>query len=94
VSLVGLESIGDLLDLEEIRAAVADDFYWLRLSNQAHLQIEKIDPEDYPEGQVIGRYVRTLSEKVKMAEEEKERRIAEQALQLGIALLQGKAVLK
>jgi hypothetical protein len=35
-----------------------------------------------------------LSEKIRTATDEKEKRIAEQALQLGIALLQGDSVLK
>ncbi len=94
VTLAGMVSIGQRLDPTELEEAAAEGFYLLRVSDQSQLEIAKIDPSNYPEVQVIGQYVRMLSEKIRTAADEKEKRIAEQALQLGIALLQGDSVLK
>ncbi len=41
---------------------------------------------------VVAEYTRILSEKVKAAQDEKERRLAERALELGITLLRGESV--
>lgn len=94
VTLTGLASIEQRLDPTELEEAAADGFYFLRVSNQSQLKIAEINPKNYPEVQVIGQYVRLLSERIRVATDEKEIRIAEQALQLGIAMLQGDSVLK
>ncbi len=94
VRLSGIATIGQRLDPRELQDAALEGFFWLRVSDRSHLELREIDPDDYPEVHAIGKYVRMLSAKIKAAQSDREKTIAEQALQLGVALLQGKQVLK
>jgi len=94
VNLTGMKAIDHFLDVETIQQAAADGFYWLRVRDKAVTALDSIDPADYPETQVIGQYIHLLSERIESASTEHERHIAEEALQLGVALLQGKEVLR
>lgn len=93
VTLVGLKSADNLVDLEAIYDATADSFYWLQLTDKALLSLDAIDPNEFPEAFVIGQYVRLLAECIEQTTDERERRVAESALQLGVALLKGHKVL-
>ena len=92
VTLSGLTSVGQVLDVDQVRDAAAKDFYYLRVSDQSHVELANIDPSEFPEIQVIGQYVRMLSQRISQANNERDRRIAERALQLGIALLRGESM--
>jgi len=94
VTLSGLVAVGQVLDIDQFQQAAADDFYWLRISNQSHVALANIDLSEFPDSQVIGQYVRMLRDKANTTHDEQDKRITEQALQLGIALLRGEAVLK
>lgn len=93
VKLTGLKSAGNLLELEAIHRATADSFYWLQINDGATLSLASIDPNEYPETFVIGQYVRMMATRIEQAADGHERQIAEQALQLGVALLHGNKVL-
>jgi DNA repair exonuclease SbcCD nuclease subunit len=93
VTLTGLTDLGTVLELDALERELASDFYHLACADQSHPQIEAIAAEDYPEELVIGKFARLMQERIEQAESENERRRAEQALQLGIALLEGKEVL-
>jgi DNA repair protein SbcD/Mre11 len=93
VTLAGLKSADNLLDLEAIYEAAACNFYWLQVADKALLSLDAIDPNEFPEAFVIGQYVRLLAEYMEQAADERERRVAESALQLGVALLKGHKVL-
>ena len=93
VRLTGIKSAASLLDLEALHQATADHFYCLQLSDDSTLGLMGIDSNEYPESFVIGQYVRLMAERVEQAADDRQRRIAEQALQLGVALLQGQKVL-
>ena len=71
VTLTGMVSIGQRLDPTELEEAAAEAFYLLRVSDESQLEIAKIDPSNYPEVQVIGQYVRMLSEKLRTVVDEK-----------------------
>lgn len=92
--LSGLSAVGTQIDTERIHAEIADCFYCLRIVDDTHVALGKIDPADFPEELVIGQYVKLLSEKIHAAGDARAQRIAERALQLGIALLRGEDVLK
>jgi exonuclease SbcD len=94
VSLTGLKDIDQLMDLETIQQAAAGEFYWLQVTDQSHTALDSIDAAEFPETHVIGQYVRMMQEKVVSAGEGEEKYIAEQALQLGVALLQGREVFR
>ena len=93
VKLSGVKSAAHLLDLESIHDATSNQFFWLRIDDGSMLDVSQIDASEYPEDFVIGQYARILKEKIEHAPTEQQRRVAEQALQLGIALLQGHKVL-
>lgn len=93
VTLTGLKAADSLLDLETIYEATASDFYRLQLKDKATLGLEQIEPNEFPEAFVVGQYVRMLADRITEATDEREQRVAEQALQLGVALLKGHKVL-
>jgi DNA repair exonuclease SbcCD nuclease subunit len=93
IRLCGVKSAARLLDLESIYEAVSGQFYWLIIDDRAMLSVSQLDPNEYPEDFVIGQYARLLAAHIEQATNERERRVAEQALQLGIALLNGHKVL-
>lgn len=94
VKIGGLRAIDTFLDLEAIEKIVAPNCYWLKIEDTSITALESISPDDYPDNRVIGRYVRLMAQQVEQAIDDRSRRIAEQALQIGVALLQGKEVLK
>lgn len=94
VSLTGLKGIDHLIDLEAVHEAVAADFYWVQVTDLSATALDNIDPAEYPETHVIGQYIRMMQEKIAESENEAERHRAEQALQIGFALLRGEEVLR
>lgn len=93
VILVGLSELGAVLDTEKLQQELAPCFYHIECSDQSHPQIESIFPADFPEELVIGKFVRLMQARIEDAADDTERRRAEQALQVGVALLQGRRVL-
>ena len=61
--------------------------------DETTIALEGIDPAHYSDSQILGQYILMLTQRIESAETVRERRIAEQALQLGFALLQGEEVL-
>jgi DNA repair protein SbcD/Mre11 len=93
VVLRGMAGVDQVIDSERIVAEAASAFYWLRVADQSHLELAHLHPADFPETQVIGQYVRLLTEQIQSASSEADRRRAERALQLGVALLRGREAL-
>ena len=93
VTLRGMKSAANLLDLETIHDSTAAGFYWLQIKDGAAFSFKDLDPNDFPEAFVIGQYVRLLAGRIEESTDEREKRLAEGALQLGVALLKGHKVL-
>ena len=93
VHLAGMKAVEDYVDVSNIYATLASEFYGLRIEDSSTPSLATIDPSRYPETHVIGQYVRLLMEQIDRAQDERSRRIATHALQIGVALLQGKEVL-
>ncbi len=93
VTLQGLTSLASRLDPKELQEEASENFFWLRVNDASHIELGKLDPDDFPEAHAIGQYVHMMSDKISACRNEKERKIAEQALQLGVALLKGEQVL-
>lgn len=93
VRLYGLAELGVVLDTEELEQELASHFYHIECSDQFHPQLASISPNDYPEELVIGKFVRLMQARIEGAADATQRRLAEQAVQLGVALLQGRRVL-
>lgn len=94
VTLTGLKRLEELIDLEAIHEALSSDFYYLQVKDESVTALEHISAADYPETHVIGQYIHLLQREIEVAKSEEDRRVAEQAMQLGVLLLQGKEVLK
>lgn len=93
VTLVGLRPLDLVLDLEALARELEGDFFALRLEDRSHPALAPDEIAALPEGTVLGRFARLMGERLAAASEEAERRTAEQALQIGLALLQGRRVL-
>jgi DNA repair protein SbcD/Mre11 len=93
VVLRGMAAVDQVIDPERVVDESAGGFYWLRVTNQSHLELAHLDPADYPETQVIGQYVRMLTRRIQTAANEVEKSRTERALQLGVALLRGQETL-
>ncbi len=92
VKLTGLKPLGRLWGtetLQEVEASIASQFYFLRLSDEVRPRIDEDALGRYPEATVAGRYIRNMAERANGAQTDEERRIVEEALQLGLALLEG-----
>jgi DNA repair exonuclease SbcCD nuclease subunit len=93
VTLSGLGELGAVLDTEKLEQELAPDFYHIECSDQSHPQLAAISPDDFPEELVVGKFVRLMQARIEDAADDTQRRQAEQALQVGVALLQGRRVL-
>ncbi len=97
VSLKGLAAPGVVLKLDEIREDLAQSFYALRIVDSSHPALDDLDTHEYDPRLALGKFVEMARERIQEAEaagDERARRIAERALQLGVALLRGEEVLK
>ena len=93
VTLSGLVEPGAVLDAEKTEQELAPYFYHIQCSDQSHPQLATISPDDFPEELIVGKFVRLMQARIKDATDDTQRRRAEQALQVGVALLQGRRVL-
>jgi len=93
VRLCGLADLGAVLDTEKLEHELSPRFYHVECSDRSHPQLETISADDFPEELVVGRFVRLMQSRIEEATDDTQRRLAEQALQLGVALLQGRRVL-
>lgn len=93
VTLTGLKSPDHFIDIDGLVERLSDYFYYLKISDSAPLGLTEINPDDYPEAFVIGQYVRLMQAEIAQTTDERARRVAERALQLGVALLNGEKVL-
>ncbi len=92
VVLTGLSSLADRVSAERLREDLAGEFFRLEIRDESHLRPDVIDPAQFPENTVLGRFVRLMHEEIAGREGEA-RVIAEDALHWGVALLQGKELL-
>ena len=93
VTFSGLVELGVVLDTERLAQELASDFYYIECSDQSHPQHASISTEDFPEELVVGKFVRLMQARIEDTADDAECRRTEQALQLGVALLEGKEVL-
>jgi DNA repair exonuclease SbcCD nuclease subunit len=93
VTLTGLGALGTVLDTERMKQELAAHFYHLEITDQVHPELADVTPEAFPEELVAGKFVRLMQQRIEQANNDEQRKRAEQSLQIGLALLQGKEVL-
>jgi exonuclease SbcD len=94
VTLTGLSEIESTLDIHRLREELMDHFFFVKIINKSHPRLPDISTQDYPPHTVLGEFVRLMGERMSAVGDDRERRMTEQALQLGVNLLQGKEVLR
>lgn len=93
VILKGLHEIGTVIDPIMLEEKLSDRVYALRIQDQSHVQLKDPSLDDFPEQHVIGKFVDIMSQRISAAQDEAEISKLERALQIGVALLQGKDVI-
>jgi len=93
VALSGLRPLGLVVDPAELSRELSEGFFALRVDDRSHPSLSADDLSAFPEKLVIGQFVRRMSGLISEAATPEERRVREAALQVGVALLQGKRVL-
>jgi DNA repair protein SbcD/Mre11 len=92
VVLAGLSGLAERVNAERLREELAGEFFRLEIRDESHLRPDVVDPAQFPENTVLGRFVRMMQAEI-AGREGDERSIAEDALHWGVALLQGKELL-
>lgn len=90
-ALNGVTDLSFKPDVDAIVSDLGDEFFHLQLEDLSHPTSSKIGQDDFPEQLVIGKYVRLMSERIQQAQGDSETvATLEDALRLGVALLQGR----
>ncbi len=92
VILTGVVPVDRVVDAPSLEREFADRFFRLRVQSSAHLWLDDDHLSQLPEDTVLGRFVRLIRARLAQAPPE-ERLVLEEALQVGVALLQGREVL-
>lgn len=92
VTLTGLVGPADRVNVDALVETLAPEFFRLEIRDESHLRRDGIDASRCPDGTVLGRFVRRMSEEI-AARDGEARETAEEALAYGIALLEGREVL-
>jgi len=92
VVLKGLKSEDMILSLEELEGELSDAFFHLRIADHSHPRVRELPEDAYEDRLILSRFIKLMREHIEGCEGE-EREMAEEALQYGLALLQGKEVL-
>mgnify|MGYP001069545543 CR=1 FL=1 len=91
VALKGLRDAGLVFDIGELEEELGGKFFSLRITDESSLRLDNISPELYSEKPLIANFVRIAMEKIEQTEGE-EREVAEDVLQYGVALLEGREI--
>jgi DNA repair exonuclease SbcCD nuclease subunit len=91
VTLKGLRDAEFIVNPEEL-AELREEFFHLSVMDKSHPKLEEVSEATYEEQLIITRFIKLMKGQIEGLEGE-ERDIAENALQYGVALLDGKEVL-
>jgi len=92
IKVTGLAAAGLVLDPDDAARRLADDFLYVELLDQSQLWVDNLPFDKYPETTVIGQFLRLMERRLQSCETDDDRRIVEQATQVGLALLEGKKI--
>ncbi len=93
VTLTGLAAPGTVIEVDRVPEALGTAFFALRIRDESHPALDGLSEIEMPESLAFGRFVQLARGRVESATNERDRRVAERALQLGVALLSGREVL-
>ena len=92
-SLTGFADAENLLSFQKIEEDFQNKFFYIKVKNNLSLRLEDIDSRNYPEELILGQFVRVMQDKISKASSDEEKSILKDALQIGIAELEGKNVI-
>ncbi|MBI5913374.1 DNA repair exonuclease [Candidatus Azambacteria bacterium] len=93
VNVFGFAESAVFVDPDRIAEELADKFFSIKVKNTTALKLPEITALNYPEELVVGQFVRIMQKKLEGAQTPEERKMIEDAVQIGIAELEGKNVL-
>ena len=93
-NIFGFSDAAGLIDAEKMEEDFQDKFFSISVKDGTALKIGEITGQNYPEELVIGQFVRIMRVKIDSEMDAEKRRILEEALQIGVAELEGKNVLE
>jgi len=85
--------VGEVIQTADLESSMAESFYHVRCRDESHPWLADIKEDEFPPELAIGRFVRIMLRHIENSENPVDRERAEHALQVGVALLQGKEVL-
>ncbi|MGI5820140.1 MAG: metallophosphoesterase family protein [Armatimonadota bacterium] len=87
VRLTGLAPPGVMLDVEAAVERMSGAFFALRIADGSHPALDELDAEHLDGRLTLGRFAELARERIEGAGDERERRVAERALQIGVSML-------
>ncbi|MBI3979574.1 MAG: DNA repair exonuclease [Chloroflexi bacterium] len=93
VVLTGLRSLGLVLDPTDLSRDLSGAFFALKVEDRSHPTLSPEELAAFPEKLVIGQFIRRMATLIEQSNDPRDRRVREAALQIGVALLQGRKVL-
>jgi exonuclease SbcD len=93
VFLSGMTEVGTVIDPDRIESFLTSHFYAVRIRDQSHPALNEISLADFESQDVIGQFIRVMQARIQATSDEAIASRTMRALQLGVALLQGKDVL-
>ncbi len=91
VFLSGLVSVDRRIDTEAIERDLSAKFFRLRVHNRTQLWLDEAALATFPEETVLGRFIRLMHARIASANDA-DQPVLTEALQVGVALLQGKEI--
>jgi len=87
VRLMGLAPPGVVLEPDEVMERLRGAFFALRITDRSHPALEDLDEQHLDGRLTLGRFAELARERIEAAADERERRVAERALQIGVSML-------
>jgi exonuclease SbcD len=93
VVLSGITELSTFVDSERMEMLLSPHFYTIRVRDESHPRLSDISTVDYPPEHIISRFIEVMKDQIHQATDIGSACLAEQALQIGVALLEGKDVI-
>jgi DNA repair protein SbcD/Mre11 len=87
VRLTGLAAPGVIIDVETAIERLEDAFFALRVIDRSHPALDDLDEERLEGRLTLGRFAQLARERIDAASDERAKRVAERALQIGVSML-------
>jgi exonuclease SbcD len=92
VILKGLRNADILSSPEELEVELSESFFHLRIDDKSHPKIGELPEDTYEDQLIVAKFIKLMKKHIEECKDE-DREVAEEALQFGLALLQGKEVI-